>query len=106
MDCSPQAPLSMGFSRQEYWSGLPGPLPGDLPKPGIKLTTLKFLALANGFFTAGATIKCQQGVGEYRSGERVKKTLHDWFSCNLTLGLCIGYEGGFVFLVGCFSIFF
>ena len=32
-----QAPLSMGFSRQEYWSGLPCPPPGDLPNPGIKL---------------------------------------------------------------------
>ena len=31
-----QAPLSMGFSRQEYWSGLPCPSPGDLPKPGIE----------------------------------------------------------------------
>ena len=31
-----QAPLSMGFSRQEYWSGLPFPPPGDLPSPGIK----------------------------------------------------------------------
>ena len=31
-----QAPLSMGFSRQEYWSGLPFPSPGDLPHPGIK----------------------------------------------------------------------
>ena len=36
MDCSPQAPLSMGFSRQEYWSGLPCP-PGDLLDPGIEL---------------------------------------------------------------------
>ena len=36
MDCSPQAPLSMGFSRQEYWSGLPFPSPGDLPNPGIE----------------------------------------------------------------------
>ena len=32
-----QAPLSMGFSRQEYWSGLPFPSPEDLPDPGIKL---------------------------------------------------------------------
>ena len=32
-----QAPPSMGFSRQEYWSGLPFPSPGDLPNPGIKL---------------------------------------------------------------------
>ena len=31
-----QAPLSMGFSRQEYWSGLPFPSPGDLPNPGIE----------------------------------------------------------------------
>ena len=31
-----QAPLSMGFSRQEYWSGVPFPSPGDLPDPGIK----------------------------------------------------------------------
>ena len=33
-----QAPLSMGFSRQEYWSGLPFPSPGDLPDPGIEPT--------------------------------------------------------------------
>ena len=35
-DCSLQAPLSMGFSRQEYWSGLSLPSPGDLPNPGIE----------------------------------------------------------------------
>ena len=37
MDCRLQAPLSVGFSRQEYWSGLPCPSPGDLPNPGVKL---------------------------------------------------------------------
>ena len=36
MDLARQAPLSMGFSRQEYWSGLPFPTPGDLSNPGIK----------------------------------------------------------------------
>ena len=36
MDCTCQAPPSMGFSRQDYWSGLPFPSPGDLPNPGIK----------------------------------------------------------------------
>ena len=36
MDCGHQAPLSMGFSRQEYWSWLPFPSPGDLSNPGIK----------------------------------------------------------------------
>ena len=35
-----QVPLSVGFSRQEYWSGLPCPPPGDLPNPGIKLVSL------------------------------------------------------------------
>ena len=40
-----QAPLSMGFSRQEYWSGLPRPPPGDLPNPGIEPTSLAFPAL-------------------------------------------------------------
>ena len=36
MDCSPQSPPSIVFSRQEYWSGLPFPAPGNLPHPGIK----------------------------------------------------------------------
>ena len=39
MDCGPQAPLSMGFPRQEYWSGLLFPSPEDLPNTGIKLTS-------------------------------------------------------------------
>jgi len=34
--CAYQDPLSMGFSRQEYWSGLPFPSPGDLPNPGLE----------------------------------------------------------------------
>ena len=40
-----QAPLSMEFSRQEYWSGLPFPTPRDLPNPGIKLVSPVFPAL-------------------------------------------------------------
>ena len=43
-----QAPLSMGFSRQEYRSGLPCPPPGDFPDPGIEPVYLKSLALAGG----------------------------------------------------------
>ena len=39
-----QAPLSMEFSRQEYWSGLPFPSPGDLPNPEIKPRSLAFQA--------------------------------------------------------------
>ena len=49
-----QAPLSIGFSRQEYWNGLPFPSPGDLPDPGIELESLRSLALAGGFFTTSA----------------------------------------------------
>ena len=45
-----QAPLSMGFSRQEYWSGLPFPPPGDLPDPGIEPVSLMPPALADRFF--------------------------------------------------------
>ena len=48
MDVARQAPLHMGFSKQEYWSGLPCPPPGDLPDPGIKPWSP---ALADGFFT-------------------------------------------------------
>ena len=43
MDCSYQAPLSVGFPRQEYWSRLQCPPPGDLPDPGIKPTSLRLL---------------------------------------------------------------
>jgi len=50
-----QAPLSMGFPRQEYWSGLPFASPGDLPNTGIKLLSLTSPALAGGFFTTSAT---------------------------------------------------
>ena len=50
-----QAPLSIGFSRQEYWSGLPCHSPGDLPSPGIEPVSLMSPALASWFFTTGIT---------------------------------------------------
>ena len=50
-----QAPLSMGFSRQEHWNGLPCSPPGDLPDPGIELVALMSPALAGGFFTISPT---------------------------------------------------
>ena len=50
-----QVALFMGFSRQEYWSGLPFPSPGDLPDPGIEPPSLISSALAGSFFTTGAT---------------------------------------------------
>ena len=51
---SHQAPLSKGFTRQEYWSGLPFPAPGDLPNPGTEPTSLIFPALASRFFANSA----------------------------------------------------
>ena len=61
MDCSPQAHLSMGFFRQDYWSRMQFPPAGDLPEPGTKIMSLESLmspALVGGFFffTTGATI--------------------------------------------------
>ena len=50
-----QAPLSMGFPRQEYWNGLPCPFSGDLPGPGIEHTSPMSPALAGGLFTASST---------------------------------------------------
>ena len=54
-----QPPLSMGFSRQEYWSGLSYFPPGDLPDPETDPMSLKSPALAGGFFTTSATWETQ-----------------------------------------------
>ena len=48
-------PLSKGFFRQEYWSGLPYPPPGDLPDSRMELTSLMSPSLAGGYFTTSAT---------------------------------------------------
>ena len=50
-----EAPLSTGFSRQEYWSGLPFSSPGSLPDPGIEPTSLVSPALAGEFFIVSTT---------------------------------------------------
>ena len=52
-----QAPQSIGFSRQKYWSGLPFPFPGDLPNPGIKPMSA---ALTSGFYTTEPLGKPQE----------------------------------------------
>ena len=59
MDYACQAPLSMGFPKQEYWSGLPFPSRGDLANPGIEHTSP---ALAGKFFTTGPPGKPNQRV--------------------------------------------
>ena len=75
-----QAHLTMGFPRQEYWSGLPFPFPGDLPHSGIKPMSLASPALAGGFFTTeppekpeeGATSPLNFQVSKRRAGDSEK----------------------------------
>ena len=57
-----QAPLSMGFSRQEYWSGLPCPS-GDLPDPGIEPVSLTSPALVGRFFITSTTWEAHKQHG-------------------------------------------
>ena len=65
-----QAPLSVGSSRQGFWSGLPCPPPGDLPNPGIKRASLVSPALAGGFFTASTTwLTCMVEWLPFKSSE-------------------------------------
>ena len=83
-----QAPLSMGSSRQEYWSELTFPPPGDLPDPGIEPASPAspaFPALAGGFFTSGPPGKSWgaakvPGLGQQ---EAVLQTCSTW-DCSLT----------------------
>ena len=57
-----QAPLSMGFSRQQHWSGLLFPPLGDLPDPGIESVSPASSALVGGFFTTERPGKLEQWV--------------------------------------------
>ena len=57
-----QAPLSVGFPMQEYWTGLPLPPQGDLPDPGIKPVFLTSPVLAGRFFTTSTTWEAQETV--------------------------------------------
>ena len=63
MDCSPQAPLSMGFSRREYWSGLPCPPPGHHPNPETEAMYLMSPALAGSFYITEPPGKSNQCLG-------------------------------------------
>ena len=81
-----QAPLPMGFSRQEYWSGLPCPPPGNLPHPGIKPMCLMSPAVAGGFFTTGATSRPLVSVHWlHRLGSRSMDCCLSCISCLLIL---------------------
>ena len=70
-----QAPLSIGFSRKEYWSGLPFPFPGDLPDPGIEHTSPEAPALQGDFFTPEPLGKPQDSDYIYCISPRPETTL-------------------------------
>ena len=67
-----QAPLSMGFSRQKYWSGLPSPPLGDLPQPRVKPVSTMSPALAGGFFITSTTWKAQKPSLHHQTGYTCK----------------------------------
>ena len=72
MDCSLPGSLSMEFSKQEYWSGLPFPSPRDLPDPGIKPMSLASPALAGRFFASeppGNPIYGHRGMYKVKKGD-------------------------------------
>ena len=73
MDCSPPGSSVHGFSRQEYWSGMPCPPPRDLSDPGIEPASLASSALADGFFITSTTWR--PGVLRLMGSQRVG---HDW----------------------------
>ena len=77
-----QAPLSMGFSRQEYWRGLPRPPPGDLLDLGIELDSLTCPALSGMFFTISDTWEAQR-VGALQTWVQISRpriTEHDFIN--------------------------
>ena len=74
-----QAPLSMGFSRQKYWSGLPCPPLGDLPNPEIEPVSLTSPLLAGGLFTTSATWGALNDVYIFKIDNNRNEQTTCWF---------------------------
>ena len=82
-----QAPLSMGFSRQEYWSGLPCPSPGDFPDAGIKPVSLMSPALAGRFLTTSTT---------WEACNQLEFLWHGWSLFLESLDRCSQFRDSFI----------
>ena len=85
--CNPvdlHTPLLMGFSRQEYWSGLPFPTPGDLSNCGIEPSSLMSPALAGRFFATSATWEAHIGTESESDVAQSCPTLCDPMDCSLS----------------------
>ena len=85
-----QTSLSMGFSRQKYWRGLPCPPPGDLRNPGIKLLSLISSVLASGFFITRPSGKPFKRLWQYYYCSQGK---HNVFFSFINI-LCFSHWGG------------
>ena len=85
-----QAPLSMRFSRQEYWIGLPFPPPGDLPDPGIEPISPVSPALAGWFFTTKAPVK---PLLSDLDSHKVTNTKWDWEDKSSKMSKCFVSKG-------------
>ena len=84
-----QAPLTMGFSRQEYWSGLPFPTPGDLPDPGEPMSPASS-ALAGGYFyhwTTREALYWEQILPLFLATLNDMPNLPNWTLCNRKCGV-------------------
>ena len=81
-----QTPLSIGFPRQGYWTGLPFPPPGDLPNPGIKPMSLAFPTLAGGFFTSPAIADIKRDSFGDQISRKCTNAASDFHSPILYLG--------------------
>ena len=82
MDCSLPGSSAHGILQKEYWSGLPFPLPGDLPDPGIEPESLASPALAGGFFTTSTSWEaCVKGG--WRRGQGVGSKYDCIWFCKL-----------------------
>ena len=88
MDCSPPGSSVVGFLRQEYWSGVPCPSPGDLPDLGTEPASLMSPALAGRFFTISAT---GIWISQIWSSDVCSSDLHLSF---LVVSIHWGFPGG------------
>ena len=85
-----QAPLSMGFSRQKYWSGLPFPPPGDLPHPRIKPMSPASPALAGRFFLPLRHLGSPQNPQGYQNPQMLKSLIYSGVVWNYQPNLQMG----------------
>ena len=97
MDCSPPGFFSIRFSRQEYWSGLLCPPPGDLPDPGIEPASLMSPTLAHQFFLTCTTWEARGALLELKESEG--RILLKFFHNNYTFLNKINKVCNYIFLV-------